>query len=117
MERRKIEPDKWYIVDLEYKGMKKDYQIFRKVFETKAIAKAVWKREFGDESYRYEVISGKTAIEFNFVFMTRKAHTKGWLLKYEYPPNKGPGQPRKSFRTKFRRWKRNYKKKLTGVWA
>lgn len=113
----KIEKDKWYIVDLVKKSRRGTYQIFRKVFDTKKQAESAKKRTFGDAAYEYEVIKGAEALEFGFEIRKSKLHYRGDILKYDYPPSRTTKQARKSFRTKYRRWKRKFKKELTAAWS
>lgn len=115
-ERRKIKRNKWYIVDLRSKG-RIGYKLFKVEFATKKKAKEALKRNLGGKTFLFDVVKGDQAIEFKFTFTKVGFTSLGYILKYDYPEDKITEQQRKSFRTKYRRWKRNYKKELTAGWS
>lgn len=111
-----IDPDKWYVVDLRKPAKAGHYKLVKREFDTKKATKEALERGLGDQALYFEVVKGSQAIEFGFKL---SATFRAWqaLVKYDYPPGRTTVQSRKSFRTKFRRWKRNYKRTLTTHWA
>lgn len=91
--------------------------LFNKEMDSKKQATQALKNNFPGLAFMFEVIRGDKAREFGFTFMGKRLHYHGDILKYDYPPDKLTIQGRKSFRTKYRRWKRNYKKELRRAWA
>lgn len=106
----------WYIVNIHKKSRKKKtYYYYPKSFELKTEAEDAIKRNFPGHELYYEVFTGEQIKEFGFV---RKGTTiKGEVIKYDYPPELSNEQNRKSFRTKYRRWKRDFNLKLTRTHA
>lgn len=110
-----IKPHRWYIVDLRRKGQY-SYKLLNKNFESKKVAQQALKRTAKENELFFEVIKGEQAIEFGFVLAYGPTYAD-YMLKYDYPPELVTIQDRKSYRTKFRRWKRDFKRKLTSHWA
>ncbi|MAO08061.1 MAG: hypothetical protein CL596_05040 [Alteromonas sp.] len=115
-----IKKDRWYIVDLRNKTQdKKSYWLLRVNFRTKEEARKVLNKNLGDKILFFDIVKGVTAIEFGFRYPknTKGPSYLGYLRKYDYPPELETIQQRKSYRTKFRRWKRNYKEELKRSWV
>lgn len=116
---RKIKKYRWYIVDLRRKTRKGNYYLLRVSFATKKQAKESLHKNLAKQVLYFDIVSGKEAIEFKFHFPKTKVKPTytGYIRKYDYPPELDTLQARKSYRTKFRRWKRNYKKELKKGWV
>ena len=98
----------WYIVVVKNKKP----ILYYKAFKTKESIKS-----FMDinniKGFNFLVIKGEQALEYNIKIKTRAfnvlfRHTEP-LVKYRYPVDRFTKQDKKSFRTKSRRWYRDYK--------
>jgi hypothetical protein len=65
----------------------------------------------------YYPIKGEEAIEFGFTFFKNEQLIRriDRMFYYKYPEDRDNKQARKSFRTKARRWYRDYKKRLDNL--
>lgn len=116
LRNKEIDPNKWYLA------------ILLKPKNTSKICRKLYNREFIDyydvlyfikinnreKNLAYTPIRGIEAIEHNFTFfknaqLIRKLNK---MLYYSYPLERDTTQARKSFRTKARRWFREYKLRL-----
>lgn len=107
-----INDDHWYILSLKagvprlhprYFKSKSEVKHFMKINNIKGMA--------------YIPINGKKAKDYGLKLYfgnTHKLARKG-INNYDYPPDKIDVQDKKSFRTKSRRWKRDYKALPTNV--
>lgn len=113
---RVIEPDKWYIVDLTNRNVNRTYKIIRAAFKTKSRAIEAIQRHLNDREIYFDVIKGKDVLHYEIPFVAMHYHGIPYLMKYDYPPEALTYQDKKSFRTKYRRWLRNYKRPLPKFW-
>ena len=107
--------NKWYIVNLHKKSKNGKYFIFKASFNTKKEAKVAIRYNFPDRELYYEVVSGKESLHYGFIF--KSLSLQETVLKYDYPPELETLQARKSFRTKYRRWKRTFNKELKKTYS
>lgn len=126
---KKINKKGWYIVDLRSTTRKGSYFLLPSKYESKAVAKRAIRINFPNEIIMFDPIRGSEAIEFGMRFKMRSKYKitsplakrsdkeSSRTVKYDYPPEVGAGQSRKSFRTKYRRWKRDHKRELSNIWA
>ena len=113
--KRKINPKFWYIVDLRHQTRDNSYYLLNHSFKTKKEAKRILEKNIKDNTVYFDVIQGSEAIEFKFRFREETADGMtylDYLRKYDYPPELETMQQKKSFRTKYRRWKRDFKVEL-----
>ncbi len=110
----KVKDNRWYIVDLRNKTREGSYWLLKVDFKTKKEAKLVLNKNLADKTVFFDVVSGKEVKEFGFKMPGKSKGPSylGYLRKYDYPPELETLQQKKSYRTKFRRWKRNYKKEI-----
>lgn len=99
------------------KDRRGNFMIIRRSFTTSKRAKAAIGRNFPDHKILFETILGSLAKEYGFVFNKQLSPGWGHIVTYDYPPETMTQQQKKSFRTKHRRWKRKFNKKLTHAYA
>lgn len=104
-----IKPKHWYVLSL-FKGVPR---LYARWFKTEKDVKRYMKiNKLNHITYTH--IRGAKAIEFNLSFYK---HTRGLYflvgtkdhVMYGYPPDRISRQDKKSFRTKSRRWQRDFK--------
>jgi len=115
----KIRDKYWYIVDLRKKTMDKSYYLLRKGYASKKEAKRILELNLKDRLYYFEVVKGTQAKEFGFRFRkkTQAGSYLNYIVKYDYPSELETLQDKKSYRTKYRRWKRTFNKELNKGWV
>ena len=105
-----IDPKQWYVL----RFVDKKPYLYRYGFPTRKEAKYFLKINNIHKDWNFTIIHGKEAMELEIEIVKASAHGKKKffrLLKYEYPADRISVQDRKSFRTKTRRWLRNWKKR------
>ena len=115
-----IRNKKWYIVDLRKKNKKGNYYLLRHVYDTKKEAKRILDLNFKDRLYYFEVIKGKEAKACSFKMATKDTDLTSnldYIRKYDYPPELETHQDKKSYRTKYRRWKKDFNMDLKNGWV
>ena len=107
-----IKPKDWYVL----RFVDKKPYLYRYGFPTNKEAKYFLKINNIHKDWNFTIIKGSEALELEIEVVKASAHGKKKffkLLKYEYPADRITNQDRKSYRTKTRRWLRNWKKRPT----
>lgn len=103
---RQISPEKWYIVDLFRVDHYKKPTMLKKAFDNHKQAQMSLDKFFKGK-LRFDIIQGFDAIRMKMVIRNAKPDLGTYLHKYRYAADMMSHQERKSYRTKFRRQKRN----------
>lgn len=106
---QKVNPNNWYIL----RFVDRKPSLYRKGFLTAKEAKEVLKINKLNRDLTYSVIKGVDAISFGVDFAKTKKFKTFKLIGYDYPNDRITEQDKKSFRTKTRRWLRQWKIKPT----
>jgi len=108
-----INPKKWYLaILLKNRATNKvSYKLYNREFSNYSDVLYFIRLNNRDKSLAYHPIKGVDAIEYGFTFfrcaqLIRKIDR---MLYYKYPLERDTKQAKKSFRTKARRWFRDYK--------
>lgn len=120
MQERKckiIGPKTWYlgIILRNRLTCKRTYKLYNRDFKNYSDVLYFIKINNRENNLAYYPIKGEDAIRYNFSFfrcaqLIRKIDR---MLYYKYPLERDTKQARKSFRTKSRRWYRDYKLRVT----
>lgn len=115
-EKRIIQPKTWYMGIALKKGNTRlnVLALYRREFKSYTDVLYFMKINGKSNNLAYMPIKGEDAIEYGFTFIRGRAlHARvERLFGYDYPVERLTYQDRKSFRTKSRRWMRNYKIRL-----
>jgi len=117
---KKIRNKRWYIVDLRRKNQQGKYYLLRHSYETKKEAQRILDINFKDRLYYFEVVKGSEAKSSGFKMATRDTDLVSnldYIRKYDYPPELETKQQKKSYRTKYRRWKNQFNIELKKGWV
>jgi len=115
-----IRNKKWYIVDLRRKNQDKTYYLLRHTYLSKKEAKRVLDLNFKGRLYYFEVVKGSDAKAYGFKMSKKTTDITSqldYIRRYDYPAELETKQEKKSYRNKFRRWKRTFNKELKNGWV
>lgn len=115
-EKRQIQPKTWYL-GIVLKRTYSKHQVlllYRREFNNHSDVLHFMKINNKTGDLAYLPIKGSDAIQYGFKFIkSRSLYARiTRLFSYDYPVERLSEQDRKSFRTKARRWMRNYKVRL-----
>lgn len=113
---RKIDPDKWYMVDTLRLDIKGKPKMLKKQFDNQEQVMFNIKQHFPN-SLRFDAIKGIKAIELGLYVMNAIPNLQIYLRKYRYSADMITDQDKKSYRTKFRRQNRTKKGELYKRWG
>jgi hypothetical protein len=104
-----IDPKFWYVLSLHHKKPK----LFWRPFKTKEQCLDYIRINGKIKSFLFLPIKGESAIDYGLSISKWCRRFKGLYVTYRYPADRITRQDRKSFRTKYRRWMRDYGKGVT----
>lgn len=110
-----IEDDKYYVIHIYRDNVGKlRNAVIKKPFKYKYLAKRALLRVVSRrELVKFDILKGEI-IKYYGLELTMNSWEKKILL-HDYPAERLTKQERKSFRTKVRRWRRDYKIELEGI--
>jgi hypothetical protein len=108
-EKLTIDPKAWYVLTLHHKKPK----VFWRAFKTKEKCLEYIRINGKIKSFLFLPIKGESVISYDLKLSKWTRRFKGLWATYKYPADRITRQDRKSFRTKYRRWMRDYGKGVT----